>query len=127
MTAVELMMAVAVLTVAVLGGASSHVASRNLVRQSTETDAAMIELQSAMEEILTLPAVEIPLVGGPYEAGQPIAAFQDRALDGQTVVATYPGWAGGALPDPLVIQLSLTWRTFRGAPRTLTLTSARAQ
>ena len=59
---------------------------------------------------------------GPTAGGTPIAAYTDRVLDDQTVVATYPGYtAGDPLPEALDVLVTITWTTFDRRQRSLTL------
>jgi hypothetical protein len=63
---------------------------------------------------------QIPVAGSPFEAGQPIAAFEGLHLKDERIVATYPGYTAGlAVPDPLQIVLTATWTDFRGRPRNM--------
>jgi prepilin-type N-terminal cleavage/methylation domain-containing protein len=121
-TLYELMVAVGILLIAVLGTFSSQVTSHDLLRATHETDAATTDLQAAMEQILLRPPDQIPIAGSPYQAGQPIAAYTNLHLRNERMVATYPNYAGGAtVTDPLSIVLTLTWNDFKGRRRTMTL------
>ena len=51
---VELMVAIAILLVAVLGTFSTQLCSHNLVRTTHETDSGVADLQAAMEQILLM-------------------------------------------------------------------------
>jgi prepilin-type N-terminal cleavage/methylation domain-containing protein len=127
-TMVEMMVAIVVLLIAVLSAFSSQVTSMNLVTISRENDAAVTDLQGCMEQVLLLPASEIPVAGSPYAAGQPIAAYEGLHLEQQRIVATYPGYVvGGDVPDPLTIVLTVTWQDYGGRPRSLVLRSMKAR
>ena len=124
----ELMIAIGVLLVAVLGTFSSHLVSQNLVSTTRETDAATTDLQAAMEQILLRSPDQIPIVGSPFRANQPIVAFNNLHLRNEQLVPSYPGYAGGAaVPDPLQIVLTATWTDFKGRPRSMRIASLRTR
>ena len=107
-----------------LAAVASHVSSYNLLRTSSETNAAMADLRGAMEEVLTLNVslANLPLAGSPFENGQPVAKFANRSLANENIVATYPGYVAGVpVPDPLQIVLTITWNDFVGRPRTMSV------
>ncbi len=125
---VEVMMALSVLLVAVLGAFSSQAASSNLIRISRETDLALADLQACMEQALTLTTDDLPIVGSLFEDGQPVALYEDLNLEGESIVATYPGYVAGlTIPDPLEIVLTLTWNDYGTRPRTVTLRSVKVR
>jgi len=125
---VEVMLALGVLLVAVLGAFSSQVASSNLIRTSRETDLALADLQACMEQALTLTTDDLPIPGSLFEDGQPVALYEDLNLEGESVVTTYPGYVvGQTVPDPLEIVLTLTWNDYGTRPRTVTLRSVKVR
>lgn len=127
-TLMELMIAITILLVAVLSTFVSQLSSHNLIRTSRETNSAIADLQAAMERVLLRPADQIPLAGAAnYPPGQPIAMFDGLHLSGETIVPSYPGFAGGAVPDPLPIVLTLAWNDFKGRPRTMRLASMKTR
>jgi hypothetical protein len=88
----------------------------------------MMDLQAAMDRILLTPHNSIPIATSAFADGQPIAAFTNLHLPGQTIVATYPGYAGGAdVPDVLEINLRATWNDFQGRQRALTLSTSKSE
>ena len=120
------MVSIAVILVTVVGALSAHLTSRNLMRTAHETDMAVADLQAAMERVMLLSPDLIPV--GNYPAGQSIAAFDDLHLRQERIVPTYPGFLpGGAVPDPLQVTLTATWRSFEGRTRTLTLSCAKTR
>ena len=118
---IEMMVAITILLITVAGTTASQVSSNRLIATSAETSAAMADLQTCMEQLLLMPPEELPVAGSPYAAGQPVAAFEDMHLEGERIIARYPGFAGGAVPDPLEILLTITWRDHQGGTRTLQL------
>ena len=116
------------LLLSLLGALLAELNAVNLVRTSRETAAASADLRAGMEGILLLPPANIPAAGGPFEPGVPIAAFSDLHLRGESVVAQYPGYvAGGAVPDPLSIVLTVSWTDFAGRPRKMRLATMRTK
>ena len=125
---VEVMLALSVLLVAVLGAFSSQAASSNLIRISRETDLALADLQACMEQALTLTTDDLPIVGSLFEDGQPVALYEDLNLEGESIVTTYPDYVvGQTIPDPLEIVLTLTWNDYGTRPRTVTLRSVKVR
>lgn len=124
-TLLELTIAIAVVLVAVLATASTQVSALGLSRSARDTAQATSDLASAMEEVLLFPGGQIPTQ---FPAGQSVPRFDDLNLEGERIVATYPGWAGaGPLPDPVVVRLTITWTDKSGRARTQFLTCARAR
>lgn len=123
---VELMVAITVLLVAVLGTFVAQIASHDLLRQSRETNLASADLAAAMEELLVLPADQIPLAGR-FPPGQPIAAFEGLHLANERIVPAYPGFTGPTPPDPLAIVLTLTFDDAKGRRRELRLASMKTR
>ncbi len=127
-TMVEVMIAVGVMLVSVLAALSSQATSSNLIQTSRETDLAMGDLQACMEQILTLTTDDIPVAGSLYEEGQPITQYANLNLEGEVMVATYPGFVQGlSVPDPLEIVLTVTWQDYGRRTRNLILRSVKVQ
>ena len=127
-TLYELTIAIGVLLVGILVALQSQVSSTNLVQATHETDTATSDLQSAMERVLLLSPDHIPVAGSEFQAGVPIAAFNDLHLRNERIVPSYPGYAGGtAVPDPLQILLTLTWNDAKGRLRTTQLACTRTR
>ncbi len=127
-TMIELMIAMSILLIAVLSAFGSQLTSAGLMRTSRETNTALADLQGCMERILLEAADDLPLPGGGYEPGQPVAAYTDAHLSNETIVPTYPGYVpGGPVPDPLPIVLTCSWNDYQGRERTLTLSSLKAK
>lgn len=127
-TLVEMMIAITVLAVAVLSTFITQISSHNLMRTSRETNVAMADAEAAMDRLLLLPVDEIPVAGSLFAAGQPVAAFTNLHLDNETIVPTYPGYAGvGPIPDPLQIVLTVTWNDYAGRQRIIRLSSMKTR
>jgi len=127
-TMVEVMLALSVLLVAVLGAFGSQAASSNLIRLSRETDLALADLQACMEQALTLTTDDLPIPGSLFEEGQAVALYENLNLEGESIVATYPGYVvGQTVPDPLEIVLTLTWSDYGTRSRTVTLRSVKVR
>lgn len=117
-TMVEMIVAIAVMLIAVLATSVAQVSALRLQDGARETAKALADLESAMESVLSKQVETIPVAGSPYQAGQPIAAYEKLHLKNQRIVPSYPGYtAGGVVPDPLTIVLTATWTDRRGAPR----------
>lgn len=125
---VELMIAVTVILVGLLTAYSSELSSLEVVKTSRETNTATADLQACMESILVLPPAEIPDPNGPYAPGQIIEAYRDLHLENQRMVATYPNLVTGQpVPDPLEIQLTMSWTDRQGRGRELRLFSVKTR
>ena len=124
---VEVVAALGVLLLVGLAGVSTQVTCMSLVRTSNETKVAVSELEAAMEQILSVPLDDIPDLYGPYAARAALPAFPARHPADETITVTYPGFAGGAVPDPLEIRLTLAWNDYAGRPRTLALSGMRTR
>ena len=118
---VELVVALSIASIVILGVGLTQAASVELNRTSNETNLAVADLRTAMEEILSLSLEEVPDVGGPYAPGIPVAAYSDLHLDGERLVVSYPNYAGGDVPDPLEILVTVTWNDFAGRPRSVSM------
>ena len=122
----ETLIAITVLMVAVMSAMSSQVTSMNLMRTNRESNAAMTDLETAMEGLLVLDTLQEIVTLNPD--GQAIAAFNGLNLPNETIIPTYPGLAGGgAVPDPLEINLNMTWTDWRGRQRSLQLATMKAR
>jgi prepilin-type N-terminal cleavage/methylation domain-containing protein len=114
----ELMFALSILAVAIGAAFSGQVGSSKLLETSAETRVALQDLRTAMEDVLADPTPEdLPLVGSAYQAGQPVAAYEGLHLRDQRLVATYPNFTGGTVPDSLQVRLTMTWLDANGNPR----------
>jgi prepilin-type N-terminal cleavage/methylation domain-containing protein len=128
MTMLEVMVATTVLVTAAIGSGMAQMASHNLLRTSTETTLAVDELHNAMERVLLLPRRDLAISDGLYAPGQKIEAFNDHALADEQIAVTYPGAVvDQPPPESLEVQLAITWTTFDGHTRTLTLHSCTSQ
>ncbi len=123
----ELLLAITVATIVLLGVGMAQSVCFELGRTSQETLTASADLEAAMEEVLLLPLDEIPEADGPYAPGQPIAAYEGLHLTNQRIVASYPNLSGPVPPDPLEIRLTLTFDDHAGRPRELSIASLRTR
>ena len=126
-TLVELMIAITVMMVAVLATFVTQLSSHNLMRTARDTNVAMGDLQAAIEQVLVFPCNQLPQPTGRFPNGQAIAAFDGLHLANERIVVTYPGYAGGAIPDPLQIVLTLTFNDHAGRQRVLRLASMKTR
>lgn len=118
----ELMFAVTILVIGVMGAFTTQVGSLGVITTGQETSIATMELQAAMESVLVADPVTIV---DSFPAGQPIPAFTNRNLRDQTVVVTYPNFTGvGPIPSTLDVRLTVTWNDFEGRTRSLQLDTA---
>lgn len=120
----ELMIAVVLLTIGVLSAFYGQVSSLNLLRAAQERNTAMSDLEACMESILSEPLLTIP---GTFPANVSVPAFDGLNLTAQQIVPTYPGFAGGPVPEPLEILLTASWNDWRGRPQTIRLASVRTR
>jgi hypothetical protein len=123
----ELLIAIAVATIVLVSVGVAQSVCFELHRTSQDTIAATADLESAMEEILLLAPDEIVDPSGPYAAGQSIAAYEDLHLENERIVAEYPGWAGGEVPDPLAIRLTIEFEDHAGRQRSMSIATLRTR
>ncbi len=123
-TLLELMFALTIMAVGVMAAFMSQMGSMSLMRTAEEQEVVLTDLQACVEEMLSLNPEDLPLTSSDYTEGQSIAAFEDLHLRDERIVATYPDYTGGSVPDPLVIRLTASWTDFEGHPRTMDLVTA---
>ncbi len=124
----EIMIAIAVLLISILGAFGSQLTSLNSIRTSRETDAAVSDLKACMEQILAHTSDEIPISGSLFEADLPVAHYTSLNLSDELLVPSYPGYTlGGEVPDPLEIVLTLDWSDYQGRARQLNLRSLKVR
>jgi len=118
---VELVVAMSIASVVILGVGLTQAAAVELNRTSDETNRAVADIRTALEEILSLSLEEVPDVGGAYAPGLPVAAYSDLHLDGERLVVTYPNHVAGDVPDPLEILVTVTWNDYAGRERSVSM------
>ena len=123
-TVIELTIGMTVMLVAVMTTMASQLVALDLVKTLREQNAAMSDLQSAMDEALLMVPDDLPIATSAFADDQPVATFTNRSLPNQTITPNYPGYAGGAIPDPLQIVLVCAWTDWKGRARVLQLNSA---
>lgn len=124
----ELMFAMSILTVGVMAAFSSQVGSMELMRSSRETQTASADLRAAMEDLLTrTPEFLVGHPNSPFRPGIPVAQYDGLHLSDESIVATYPNYAGDTVPDILQVQLICTWTDYEGRERELQLITALSQ
>jgi len=123
-TMLEVMFGTLVLAISLLAAFSSQVLSLNLVRTSRDVNTATSELTAALEEVITPSIDAIPTTYAPNTA---IAKFAGRALRDESIVVAYPNFAGGAVPNPLEVVVTITWTAWNGRPATLSLATMKAR
>ncbi len=124
---VELLVAMSIVTIVLVGVGMAQTVCFNLNRTSEETLTAVSDLESAMESVLLLPLTQIPDPRGPFASGQPIAAFSDLHLEDERISPSYPNMTGVNVPDPLEIVLTITFDDYAGRPRSLSMASMRTR
>ena len=126
---IELLVAITVTTIAILGALSAESMCTKLNRTSHETNRATADVQSAMEELLLLPIASIPDPNrGGVAPGAAVPAYDDLHLPQEAVVATFPNYDGaGSVPDPLEVVLTVTWQDAAGRDRSLTVSSMKTR
>jgi type II secretory pathway pseudopilin PulG len=125
---IETMIGITVVMVALMASLASQIASSNLHRTSRETNQAVMDLKACMDEILVQPPAALPAAGTPYADDSVIAAYTNLHLRDEQIRVDYPGFvAGGAVPNPLTIDLTMTWTDYAGRSRELTLSSMKTQ
>jgi len=125
---VEVIVALGVLLVALMGAYSAQATSSDLIKTSRETDLALSDLQDCMEQILTLAIDVIPIPDSDYEDDQPVSLYENLNLSNERIVASYPGYTvGQQVPDPLEIHLTITWNDYGSRLRTETLASVKVR
>ncbi len=121
----ELMFAVTILVIGVMGAFTTQLGSLGVITTGQETSKATMELQAAMESVLVVDPDDVVDI---FPPGQPIPAFADRNLRNETMVPTYPNYAGvGPIPSTLDVRLTVTWDDFEGRGRSLRLNTAVAR
>ncbi len=103
-TLLELMFALTIMAVGVMAAFMSQMGSMSLMRTAEEQEVVLTDLQACVEEMLSLNPEDL--------------------LRDERIVATYPDYTGGSVPDPLVIRLTASWTDFEGHPRTMDLVTA---
>jgi Tfp pilus assembly protein PilV len=116
---VEVLIAGTILVTALLASVRNQISSLALLESSRDTEVATELLRAAMDECFLASNAELADAGGAYAPG--VALDLPEALEGQQLVYTLPGYAGGAVPAFLEVQFQLTWTSSSGLPRTQVL------
>ena len=125
---VEVMLAIVVLLVAATAAFSSQMTSMRLMKQSRQQGLALADLQACMEAVRMTPIDELPVTGSAFAQGQEVSAYSDLHLQDQRLVVTYDDYVlGGPIPDPLVVNLRVTWTDDRGGARFMELQTVRTR
>jgi len=120
-TLLEVMIALAVLTVSLLGCYAMILSCVTLSHTSRETNIAMFDLEAALEQVISTPFDDIPIA---FPDGEPVAEFNGLHLADELITISYVD------PDaePLEIAAAIAWTDHRGAgTRRLTLKTARTR
>lgn len=121
-------MAIGVLVIAMGAFLRTQTGAAQLLGTARDTALASADLQACMEEIHALPHEQVPIAGSRFAADQSVASFEGLHLPDESIVATYPGFvAGGVVPDPLEVVLTITWSDRAGRTRNMRLASARTR
>ena len=135
---VELMVAMTMLSVAFLGAATAHSSCLRLTKTSRETNAAVAELQTVMEELMVLPPEDIITQGTESGTGIEFPMGEHPLLEDRLMLATFPDiealygsvaamGPNDDVPDPLEVVLSTSWTDFGGRSRTMTFSSRKTR
>lgn len=121
---VEVLIGVTILSIAMLGAFSAHVAADRLTRESEEKEIARGILESAMQRVLLEGAADLA-AGNTFVPGQPVAVPETGLLEGAVLTLQTPGYTfGDPAPTVLAVRLDLTWTSDSGIARSLSMTSA---
>lgn len=120
----EVMFGTLVLMISLLAAFTSQILSLNLVRSARDVNTATSELTAALEEVTTPNIDTIPATFAP---GAEIAKYNARVLRGERIVVTYPNFAGGAVPNPLEVRVTINWTAWNGRASTLSVSTLKAR
>ncbi len=120
----EVMFGTLVLMISLLAAFTSQLLSLNLVRQARDANTAMSELTAAIEEVTT---PNIDFIPTNFPAGAPVAKYEERVLRDERVVVNYPNFAGGSVPSPLQVVVTINWTAWNGRAATLSLATLKAR
>lgn len=127
----ELLVAITVASIVLLGVGVAQSVCYDLGRTSQETLTAASDLESAMEGLLLLSPPEMVDPDGPFAPDQPVAEFEGLHLEGERIVTSYPNLVDpddlASLPDPLQIRLTLTFQDYAGRARSMTIASLKTR
>lgn len=123
-TMLEVMFGTLVLMISLLAAFTSQILSLNLVRSARDVNTATSELTAALEEVTTLTIDSIPT---DYAPGAAIAKYDGRVLRNESIVVTYPNFAGGAVPNPLEVVVTINWTAWNGRASRLSLSTMKAR
>jgi prepilin-type N-terminal cleavage/methylation domain-containing protein len=127
-TILELMFAITVMLIGLAAAFGGQVGTRNVVRQSRETQLALTQLETVAEAIIAEVPDKLPVAGSAYAHGQEVALPTEVGLRDLAVICTYPGYtAGSPVPNPLQVHIEVTWTDFQGRRRDLSLDTAVSQ
>ncbi len=119
----ELLIAIAVLTISLVPALQSSIGSQRLNAQAEETQVALAALEAARLLIHESTPQDLSEVGGDFEVGQAIAV--NTILDGALLTYDLPNWApGDALPDVLSFRVTVSWTSAMRQPRSIFLMDA---
>ena len=119
-TMIEVLVAMSVLLVATAAAFGSQIASYGVINSSRDLSIAMTDLEVSMEQLLAESPDEMV---NEFPTGLPLDGFSGLHLRDQLIIPTYPGFAGGAVPDTLDVVLTATWADKRGRPQRLRLST----
>ena len=91
---IECSIAILLMVFGVLTAFYSQITAVNLLRSLREHNAAVADLESCMEQVMLLPIDQMTVPGSAYLPGQPVVAFNNLHLTGETLVTTYPNMVG---------------------------------
>ncbi|MDF1838837.1 MAG: type II secretion system protein [Planctomycetota bacterium] len=119
----ELLIAIAVLSVSLVPALQSSIGSQRLSDQAEETRIAVAVLEEARLQLHGATPEDLTDAGGAFAVGQALNVA--AALDASAVTYDLPNWvAGDPVPAVLPFRVTVAWTSAMDQPRTMTIVDA---